>query len=115
MKIKHIVMTAMIAISAAPALSQASTAAGCLVISQSFEGFSRMRQDGYPFSDAEHMIRSAASRPDVVKIMMAVARDAYQNPIYSTEHERNAAVNMHATTWLVYCLNESTDRPAYMN
>lgn len=87
----------------------AATTSTCLVISQSFEGFSRMRQDGYPFSDAEYMIKRTSSRKDVTTLMLAVARDAYQNPIYATDAERNAAVNMHSTTWLIDCLNSSSD------
>lgn len=90
-----------------PCVAMASTPTECLTISQAFEGFSRMRQDGYPWSDAEYMIKHASSKPALTRLMMAVAKDAYNNPVYRTDEERNAAVNMHATTWLVTCLDGS--------
>lgn len=92
-----------------PVTAIASSPTECLVVSQAFEGFSRMRQDDYPWADAEYMIKHASSKPALTKLMLAVAKDAYNNPVFRTDEERNAAVNMHATTWLITCLDDSSN------
>ena len=103
--IKKIVMAAAML---SPALAAASTPTECLVVSQAFEGFSRMRQDGYPWADAEYMIKRSSDKLQLTKLMLSIAKDAYSNPVFRTDEERNAAVNMHATTWLVTCLSDSS-------
>lgn len=77
----------------------------CAEASQAFESFSRMRQDSYPYSDVQYFIEQSTKNEKLRSDLFLLAKDAYKNPIAATAEEKNALVNLHATGFMIFCID----------